>query len=158
MILQRIKPIVILMAMVVVACGAQASAPDVIMTSSIGLNPNPVTVGSNLVVTYTVNDGGTAAAPLSHTKIQVKQGSSSTTLVQVTNNTPALAVGASTTDTVTIPIPAGAAPGGYTVYVILDFDNKIGQTTAGQANDIYQTTTSALTCTAKKLSRDHLED
>ena len=132
------------------------AVPDLIVTSAISVNPNPVTTGNNLTVTYTVKNNGNTSAIISHTRIQVKTNTSGVTLTQVTNNTPALNAGSSTTDVVTVPIPNSTSPGIYTVHVILDVDTLIGQSAAGQTNDIYRTAFGALTIQSPVLLPDIL--
>src|SRR5204863_73072 len=110
--------------------------------STVGVSSNPVTAGNNLTVTYTVKNQGAGRAAQSQAKIQVKLGSSTTTTTEIIHTTLSLAAGASTTENVTVAIPSTVATGSYTVYVILDYNNAIGQSNTG--NDIYQTATGAL--------------
>lgn len=124
------------------------AAPDLIITSSVGISPNPITVGSNLTVSYSVKNIGNANAAASKKRIQVKLGSSTTVTTQITNNTSALNAGVSRNDTATVPIPAGTSAGDYTVYVILDYNDATGQSDTSPASDIYQTSTGALTIQA----------
>lgn len=130
-------------AQLVVQGGGQPAAPDLTVTGSVGVSPNPVAAGNNPAVSYTVLNQGNGDAPVSHTQIQINPGSSSASTVQIVHSTPAIPAGSSITENVTVPIPASTSPGAYTVYVTLDYDNAIGQSDTD--NDTAQTSIGALT-------------
>jgi uncharacterized membrane protein len=120
---------------------AQAK-PDLIIIGSVSVTPNPVTAGSSVTVSYTVKNQGTAFANQSTTRIQIKNASS-VLLTEQYFTTSALSAGASTTESRSLSIPNSAAAGTYTVYVILDYNNAIGQSNTN--NDIYWTSLSIQT-------------
>ena len=125
---------------------AAAAAPDLMLTSSVGASPNPVVAGNGLSVSYTVKNQGTGGAAQSQTRVQVKLGSSTTTTTEIFHTTPALGAGISTSETVSVPISSSVAAGAYTIYVILDYNNAIGQSNVN--NDTYQTAVGAVTIQA----------
>jgi len=108
--------------------------PDLIITSSVSASPNPVTAGNNVTISYTVKNNGDGNANSSQTRIQIKN-SLGTLLVENYFTTSSLSVGSSTNESRSLSISSSAASGSYTVYVILDYNNSIGQSNTG--NDIY---------------------
>jgi hypothetical protein len=133
-------------AQLVVQGGGGPTAPDLTVTGSVGVSPNPVQVGNNLTVSYTVFNQGNGDAPASHTLIQVNPGSSSASAVELVQQTPAITAGSFLTENVTVPIPVSTPAGAYTVYVTLDYDNAIGQSDTN--NDAAQTDIGALSIQA----------
>jgi internalin A len=130
-------------AQLVVQGGGGPTAPDLTVTGSVSVSPNPIEAGDSLTVGYTVLNQGNGDAPVSHTLIQVNPGSSSASAVQIVHSTPAIPAGSSIAENVTVPIPASTPAGAYTVYVTLDYDNAIGQSDTN--NDTAQTAIGALT-------------
>jgi hypothetical protein len=117
-----------------------ATGPDLIITSSVGISPNPVAAGSNLTVTYTVKNNGSGNATQSQTQIHVQRF---LTTIEIFHTTPALTAGSSITENVVVPIHISVEAGAYTVYVMLDYGKSIGQSNV--SNDTYQTSIGALT-------------
>ncbi|GEM_PF-5136872 len=110
--------------------------PDLIITGSVSVSPNPVTAGNSVTVSYTVRNQGTATANQSTTRIQIKNASN-VLLTESYFTTSALSAGVSRTENRSLSISSSAAAGTYTVYVILDYNNAIGQ--SNTSNDIYST-------------------
>lgn len=115
--------------------------PDII-AQSLSASPNPIAAGSNVTVDYTVKNQGTGNANQSTTRIQIKNASN-VLLTESYFTAPALAPGASVAENSVLSIPSSAASGSYTVYIILDYNNAIGQSNVN--NDIYSTPLSILT-------------
>jgi RHS repeat-associated protein len=126
------------------AAYAFCAAPNLVITSAIGVSPNPINAGNDLTVSYTVKNIGTGNAAASKTKIQVKLGSSAIITKELIVDTAALGAGLPRNDTAVVPISANVSAGNYTVYVILDYNDAIGQSDTSSASDIYQTTTGGL--------------
>ncbi len=104
------------------------AAPDLVVSGSVSVSPNPVTVGSNVTISYTVLNQGTANAGASTTKIQIKNTSTNILLTEGYFSTSAISAGSSTiNESHSLQIPSNAATGNYTVYIILDTQNSIGQ-------------------------------
>lgn len=111
------------------------TAPDLVISGSIGASPNLVTAGNNVTISYTVRNQGTGNASSSSTRIQIKNAATNALLIESYFTTSALAAGSSVSEYRSISIPSSAASGGYMVYVILDHNNAIGQSNVN--NDIY---------------------
>ena len=117
-------------------------APDLVITGSVDVSPNPVTAGTNLTVSYTVLNQGAKASPNSQTVIQISLATNTVPVVQTNHTTPGLIAGGSVGENVTLFIPSSTAPGAYTVYVTLDYNKALGQSETD--NDIMQTPDGAL--------------
>ena len=103
-----------------------ASQCDIVVQGAPTINPNPVTAGSAIVVTYTIKNQGGTDAGSSQTKIQIKNSSG----VQITAPTfseASVLVAASESRTRSVAIPSGSAAGTYTAYVILDNSSTLNQ-------------------------------
>jgi RHS repeat-associated protein len=111
--------------------------------SGINVTPNPVYLGGNLAVQYTIRNIGECAAKPSSTRVQLKRGGSSTTTAEVITNAIRIGANASLVQTAIIPVPSNALEGGYTIYVILDRFDGAGQGSKTN-NDTFQTSVGAI--------------
>ena len=112
------------------------TAPDLVVSGGVGVSPNPVSPGNSVTVSYTVYNQGNGNAAQSTTKIQIKDGSG-TLLTQQYFTVPSIGAGSSSPQSSSMSIPSTAVSGTYTVYVVLDYNNAIGQSNIN--NDIYYT-------------------
>lgn len=108
---------------------------DLLVTGSVSLSPNPVTAGNIVTIGYTVKNNGNGDSVSSSNRIQIKVGSSTTTLAEGYFYLPAILAGASTNLSAQLTIPSGATPGSYSVHTILDSLNYNVQ--PDYANDIH---------------------
>lgn len=125
---------------------ALRAAPNLLFTGSVGISPTTVTSGSNIQVAFPIKNSGNTIAGQSSTKIQVKPGASAATTTQIIVTTASLAPAATRTENATVTIPANTPAGSYTIYVIIDYNNSIGQSNIN--DDIAQTNIGALTVQA----------
>jgi internalin A len=122
--------------------GGTGTPPDLTFVGAVETIPNPVHAGSMLTVSYTITNLG-GDAPTSNTRIEIKPASGGSDATAVVHSTSQIAAGAALADSATVPIPASAPPGTYTVYVTLDCDDSIGQ--VDRVNNVAQTAVGSLT-------------
>lgn len=104
------------------AANAHAAQSDLVVVGSLSVSPNPITAGSTLTVGISIKNQGSGDAPVTTTRLQIKN----TVLTAVADQpylTPAIAAGQTITQSYDIIIPAGTATGNYNAYVVLDRDN-----------------------------------
>jgi VCBS repeat-containing protein len=117
--------------------GGSGSGVDLVFegTVPVAVSPNPVALGGQVTVNFTVKNIGTAPAPASSARVEIRLATQ-TPLIVHSAAVPQLLVQATSLQVVELPISSSAAPGTYIVEVKLDENSSTGQGTAERANDV----------------------
>ncbi len=125
--------------------GAAAATSDLLWTSAPQVSAASVMAGSNITVSASLKNGGTAMAAATESKAQIKN-SSGGQVATATTSTSSLAVGGTTTVSITVALLTTLPPGIYTAYLIAD--NRSVLTQSNTSNDYSTGTTFTITALA----------
>jgi len=110
--------------------------PADLVPLNLSVNPNPVTVGGSVTLSYIIRNQGGSSAPPSQTKIQIKNGSGAL-LTQQIFSTSAIGAGSSVSEYRSISLSGATAGTHYAVMMVDNFSQVAQSNTANDLSSPY---------------------